>query len=55
MKKLQSAVTQRKRKLQKRNAVTKATKESNELSGTMDQQIEAMQNKVSKSNALVET
>ena len=55
MKKLQSAVDAKENEIaETKRSLEKATKVSKELSST-DQQIEAMQTKVSKSNALIET
>ena len=55
MKKLQSAVDAKENEIaETKRSLEKATKVSKELSGSTDQQIEAMQTKVSKSNALIE-
>ena len=52
MKKLQSAVDAKENEIaETKRSLEKATKVSKELSGSTDQQIEAMQTKVSKSNA----
>ena len=56
IKKMQSAVDAKEKEIaDTKRSLQKATKESKELSGAMDQKIEAMQTKLSKSNALLET